>query len=133
MAHDGGADPGTDGGAGGGQRFGRIERSAFSIGGSHVTNTVVEHGGTATDAPGAAELLAAVRALRAALVHLPRSADRTALDGELDEAAGELAETGAIAPGLPGRLRAALERWAPLVEPVNAATALGTLLATLAG
>ncbi|MFD3679533.1 hypothetical protein [Streptomyces sp. NPDC058613] len=124
-------------GAGPGQvRIGTVQGGAFSIGGSNNTNTAnttVHYGGTGADGPGAAELLEAVRELRAALVRLPRGADRTALDAELDEAAGELEETGEIRPGLPARLRGTLERWAPLVESVNAAAALGGLLATLGG
>ncbi|WP_327736976.1 hypothetical protein OG749_27925 [Streptomyces nojiriensis] len=119
-----------DGGAGE-VRINRIDGSTFSIGGTNITNTTVHHGGTGADAPGAAELLEAVRALRVALVHLPRSADRAALDAELDEAAGELEEAGEIRPGLPARLRAALQRWAPVVDSVNAAAALGGLLASL--
>ncbi|MGW6577408.1 hypothetical protein ACWGAN_35275 [Streptomyces sp. NPDC054945] len=122
MTHDGGT---------GEVRIDRIEGSTFSIGGSDITNTTVNHGGPGAGAPGAAELLEAVRELRAALVRLPRSADRTALDAELDEAAGELEEAGEIRPGLPARLRAALQRWAPLVDSVNAAAALGGLLASL--
>ncbi|MFE5808520.1 MULTISPECIES: hypothetical protein [unclassified Streptomyces] len=112
-------------------RINRIEGSAFSIGGTNITNTTVNHDGTGEGAPGAAELLEAVRELRAALVRLPRSTDRSALDAELDEAAGELEEAGEIRPGLPARLRGALQRWAPLVESVNAAAALGGLLAAL--
>ncbi|MFF3086395.1 hypothetical protein ACFVRB_15300 [Streptomyces nojiriensis] len=122
-----------DGGAGE-VRIDRIDGSTFSIGGTNITNTTVHHGGTGADAPGAAELLEAVRALRVALVHLPRSADRAALDAELDEVAGELeeaGEAGEIRPGLPARLRAALQRWAPVVDSVNAAAALGGLLASL--
>ncbi|WP_328789095.1 hypothetical protein [Streptomyces sp. NBC_00273] len=119
-----------DGGAGE-VRINRIEGSTFSIGGTNITNTTVHHDGTGAAAPGAAELLEAVRELRIALVHLPRSADRSALDAELDEAAGELAETGEIRPGLPARLRGALQRWAPVVDSVNAAAALGGLLASL--
>ncbi|PWK63015.1 hypothetical protein BCL76_12460 [Streptomyces sp. CG 926] len=122
MTHDGGT---------GEVRIDRIEGSAFSIGGSDITNTTVNQSGTGAGAPGAAELLEAVRELRAALVRLPRSADRSALDAELDEAAGELEEAGQIRPGLPARLRAALQRWAPLVDSVNAAAALGGLLAAL--
>ncbi|MFG2973356.1 hypothetical protein ACGFYY_10155 [Streptomyces sp. NPDC048331] len=122
MTHDGGT---------GEVRINRIEGSTFSIGGSDITNTTVNQGGTGAGAPGAAELLEAVRELRVALVRLPRSADRSALDAELDEAAGELEEAGEIRPGLPARLRAALERWSPLVDSVNAAAALGGLLASL--
>ncbi|MFD9477139.1 MULTISPECIES: hypothetical protein [Streptomyces] len=122
MTHDGGS---------GEVRINRIEGSTFSIGGTDITNTTVHHGGTGAGAPGAAELLEAVRELRIALVHLPRSADRSALDAELDEAAGELEEAGEIRPGLPARLRAALRRWAPVVDSVNAAAALGGLLASL--
>ncbi|MGW6984376.1 hypothetical protein ACWGE1_33840 [Streptomyces sp. NPDC054932] len=136
MTHDGGtgADAGPGEAAAGEARIGRIDRidrSTFSIGGTNITNTTVHHDGTGVGAPGAAELLGAVRELRAALVHLPRSAGRTALDAELDEAAGELEETGEIRPGLPARIRGALQRWAPLVESVNAAAALGGLLAAL--
>ncbi|MEU4730316.1 hypothetical protein [Streptomyces sp. NPDC023588] len=132
-----GAAAGAEGGAGAGAgtgavRITRIDGSSVSIGGTHITNTV-HHGGTGTGVPGAAELLEAVRELRAALVRLPRSADRAALDAELDEAAGELEEAGRIRPGLPARLRGALERWAPLVETVSAATALGGLLTALGG
>lgn len=122
MTHDGGA---------GEVRINRIEGSAVSIGGTNITNTTVHHHGTGEAVPGAAELLEAVQELRIALVRLPRSADRSALDAELDEAAGELEETGEIQPGLPARLRGALQRWAPLVDSVNAAAALGGLLASL--
>ncbi|MEU9005715.1 hypothetical protein [Streptomyces sp. NPDC048551] len=115
-------------------RVGRVSGSAFSIGGSGHTNTV-HHGGTGTGTPatGAAELLEAVLDLRAALVRLPRGEDRSALDAELDGVAGELEGAEAIRPGLAVRLRGALERWAPLVETVSAATALGGLLASLGG
>ncbi|MBT2402369.1 MULTISPECIES: hypothetical protein [unclassified Streptomyces] len=113
-------------------RLGDIHGSAFSIGGSNNTNTV-HHGGPQAGAPGAPELLEAVLDLRAALVRLPRGADRSALDAELDGAAGALEGAEEIRPGLVTRLREALERWAPLVESVSAATALGGLLATLGG
>ncbi|MFJ2749257.1 hypothetical protein [Streptomyces sp. NPDC087297] len=132
MTHDGGAGTGAGSGAGTGQaQINSIHNAAFSIGGAHITNTSVHHDGTGAGVPGAEELLEAVRELRAALARLPRSADRAALDTELDEAVGELEEAGEIRPGLPARLRGALQRWAPLVESVNAAAALGGLLATL--
>ncbi|WP_051806938.1 hypothetical protein [Streptomyces sp. NRRL F-2664] len=114
-------------------RIGSIHGSAFSIGGSDHTNTV-HHSGTAAAAPGAAELLEAVLALREALVReAPRGADRTALDSELDQVAEQLEGAEAIRPGLVARLREALQRWAPLVESVSAAAALGSLLGTLGG
>ncbi|MGW1515323.1 hypothetical protein [Streptomyces sp. NPDC002287] len=113
-------------------RIGDVSNSAFSIGGSNNTNTnTVHHGGAGAGAPGAAELLEAVRELRSELVRLPRSTERRDLDAELDEAAGQLEEAGEIRPGLPARLRTALERWAPLVETVSAATALAGLLTSL--
>ncbi|MFD6226752.1 hypothetical protein ACFWFZ_07705 [Streptomyces sp. NPDC060232] len=114
-------------------RFGNIHGSAVSVGGSNNTNTV-HQGGTGADAPGAAELLEAVLALREALVReAPRGADRTALDAELDGVAEQLEGTEAIRPGLVTRLREALQRWAPLVESVSAAAALGSLLGALGG
>ncbi|EFL17080.1 hypothetical protein [Streptomyces sp. C] len=117
-----------------GIRIGDVHGSAFSFGGSNNTNTVHHHAeGERDRAPSAAELLEGVRELRAALVRLPRSAERAQLDAELDEAAGELEEAEEIRPGLPARLRGALERWAPLVETLSAATALGGLLASLGG
>ncbi|WP_328763414.1 MULTISPECIES: hypothetical protein [unclassified Streptomyces] len=117
-------------------RIGGVSGSAFSIGGTEVRNSTVNHGGTGAGAAGptAEQLLEAVRDLRAALVRLPRSADRAALDAELDVAAGELEEAGEeVRPGLPARLRGALERWAPLVDSVSAATALAALLASFGG
>ncbi|GAA0305197.1 hypothetical protein GCM10010302_49800 [Streptomyces polychromogenes] len=115
-------------------RIGDVSGSAFSIGGSNNTNTVRQGGDGARErVPDAGELLEAVRELRAALVRLPRSTERGELDAELDGAVAELEETGEIGPGLPARLRAALVRWAPLVETVSAATALGGLLASLGG
>ncbi|MFI5666845.1 hypothetical protein [Streptomyces sp. NPDC051704] len=118
-------------------RIGDVRASAFSIGGTDVSNSTVNHGGSGADAdagPTAQELLEAVRDLRAALVRLPRSDGRTALDGELDSAAEELeAEGERVRPALPARLRAALERWAPLVESVSAATALAALLTSFGG
>ncbi|MER7463962.1 hypothetical protein [Streptomyces sp. NPDC097981] len=114
-------------------RIGNVTGSAFSIGGSNITNSVGQGGGTGDRAPGAEELLEAVRELRAALVRLPRSTGRAELDAELDEAAEQLEAAEEIRPGLPARLRGALERWAPLVESVSAATALGELLASLGG
>ncbi|MGR4883087.1 hypothetical protein ACIPUC_27280 [Streptomyces sp. LARHCF249] len=134
------ASGGSGGGGGGGAdqsavRIGDIHGSSFSIGGSHNTNSTVHHGGGTGDGaqPGAEELLEAVRELRAALVRLPRSPERAALDGELDEVAGELEAGGEVQPGLPARLRGALERWAPLVDSVSAATALAALLTPLGG
>ncbi|WP_051831969.1 hypothetical protein [Streptomyces katrae] len=115
-------------------RFGDVTGSAFSIGGSNNRNTVRQAGGRDDDGvPGAAELLEAVRALRAELVRMPRSTGRVELDAELEEAADRLEEAEEIRPGLAARLRGALERWAPLVESVSAATALGGLLASLGG
>ncbi|MEU9159470.1 hypothetical protein AB0D29_04165 [Streptomyces sp. NPDC048424] len=128
----------TDSGSGSGSgpepgvRIGSLHGSAVSFGGSNNTNTV-HHGGTEAGAPGAAQLLEAVLNLRAALVHAPRGADRTALDTELDGIAEQLEGAETIRPGLPARLRAALERWAPLVESVSAAAALGSLLGMLGG
>ncbi|MEV8534996.1 hypothetical protein [Streptomyces sp. NPDC051211] len=134
------ANNGSDTGIGGGDeearpsvRFGDVSGSAFSVGGSNNTNTVTHGHGGAEQAPGAAELLEAVQDLRAALVRLPRSSDRSALDGELDEAAGELEDEGAIRPAVLTRLRGALERWAPLVDSVGAAASLGGLLTALGG
>ncbi len=128
----------TSGGSGAEQsavRIGEIHGSSFSIGGAHNTNSTVHQGdGTGDRAqPGAEELLEAVRELRAALVRLPRSPERAELDGELDEVAGELEESGEVRAGLPARLRGALERWAPLVDSVSAATALAALLTSLGG
>ncbi|MEV0992826.1 hypothetical protein [Streptomyces sp. NPDC049949] len=118
-------------------RIGDVRGSAFSIGGTDVSNSTVNHGGTGADAgagPTAQELLEAVQDLRAALVRLPRSDGRTALDAELDAAAEELEATGEeVRPGLPARLRGALERWAPLVDSVSAATALAALLTSFGG
>lgn len=104
-----GRERGRDGG--GSVHFGDINGSSFSIGGSNNTNTVNTYGAGAVPGPG--ELLEAVLDLRAALVRVPRGADRTALDAELDAVAGDLEDTDAIRPGLAERLRAALTRWAP--------------------
>ncbi|MGW6687593.1 hypothetical protein [Streptomyces sp. NPDC054961] len=113
-------------------RIGSVTGSAFSIGGGDNTNTV-HHGGADAGAVGPEALLEAVLELRAALVRLPRGEDRTALDAELDGVAEGLEGAAEIRPGLVGRLRGALERWAPLVESVSAATALAGLLASLGG
>ncbi|MFF3862053.1 hypothetical protein [Streptomyces sp. NPDC002209] len=120
-------------------RIGDVHGSAFSIGGADVSNSTVNHGGTDAGTGGAAgptaqELLEAVHDLRAALVRLPRSDGRTALDAELDAAAEELAGPGEeVRPGLAARLRGVLERWAPLVDSVGAATALAALLTSFGG
>ncbi|MEU8435535.1 hypothetical protein AB0F18_22010 [Streptomyces sp. NPDC029216] len=112
--------------------IGNVSHTAFSIGGSNNTNTV--HNGAAEDRPPSAEdLLRAVRELRVELVQMPRSSGRGDLDAELEDAAAELEQDGEIRPGMAARLRRALERWAPLVETVSAATALGGLLASLGG
>ncbi|MEV6676033.1 hypothetical protein AB0N09_04085 [Streptomyces erythrochromogenes] len=114
-------------------RFGNIHGSAVSIGGSNNTNTV-HQGGAGAASPGAAELLEAVLTLREALVReAPRGAERTALDAELDGVAEQLEGTETIRPGVVARLREALQRWAPLVETVSAAAALGSLLGALGG
>ncbi|MFE2286896.1 hypothetical protein ACFXDJ_22340 [Streptomyces sp. NPDC059443] len=126
-----GAGTGT-GGAEPSVRIGGITGSAFSIGGSGNTNTV-HHGDAAAGAVSPEALLEAVLELRAALVRLPRGADRTALDAELDGVAEGLEGAAQIRPGLATRLRGALERWAPLVESVSAATALAGLLTSLGG
>lgn len=130
-----GTDTGTGTGAGGPEpsvRIGGITGSAFSIGGANNTNTV-HHGGAGAGAVGPEALLEAVLELRAALVRLPRGEDRAALDAELDGVAEGLEGAAEIRPGLVGRLRGALERWAPLVESVSAATALAGLLTSLGG
>nr|WSW44112.1 hypothetical protein OG296_13825 [Streptomyces sp. NBC_01001] len=119
-------------------RIGNVQGSAFSIGGTDVGNSTVNHAGTdpgtGAAGPTAQELLEAVRDLRAALVRLPRSGGRTALDAELDAAAEELEGPGEeVRPGLAARLRGALERWAPLVDSVSAATALAALLTSFGG
>ncbi|MCX5405099.1 FUSC family protein [Streptomyces sp. NBC_00335] len=135
---NGGTDTGTGTGAAGaaGQepavRIGEVTGSAFSIGGSNNTNTV-HHGGAGADTVGPQALLDAVLDLRAALVRLPRGEDRAALDAELDGVAEGLEGAEEIRPGLVPRLRGALERWAPLVDSVSAATALAGLLTTLGG
>ncbi|WP_327305009.1 hypothetical protein OG730_16735 [Streptomyces sp. NBC_01298] len=112
--------------------IGRVTDSAFSIGGGDNTNTV-HHGGAGEDTVGPQVLLDAVLELRAALVRLPRGADRAALDAELDGVAEGLEGAEEIRPGLVPRLRGALERWAPLVDSVSAATALAGLLTSLGG
>ncbi|RSS75512.1 hypothetical protein [Streptomyces sp. WAC06614] len=116
-------------------RFGNVSGSSFSIGGSGHTNTVHHYGGAGDGAaaPTAEELLEAVQDLRAALVRLPRSADRSALDTELDEAAEDLEDTEEIRPAVVTRLRRALDRWAPLVEAIGAAGSLAGLLTALGG
>ncbi|WP_404957300.1 hypothetical protein [Streptomyces sp. 147326] len=129
------ADSGSGSGSGPepGVWIGGVHGSAVSFSGSNNTNTV-HHGGTGASAPDAAQLLEAVLTLREALVReAPRGDDRTALDAELDGIAEQLEGTETIRPGLPARLRAALERWAPLVESVSAAAALGSLLGALGG
>ncbi|MDD9378362.1 hypothetical protein M8Z33_17210 [Streptomyces sp. ZAF1911] len=114
--------------------IGDVTGSAFSIGGNNNTNTnTVHHGGAGTDTVGPQALLDAVLELRAALVRLPRGEDRAALDAELDGVAEGLEGAEEIRPGLVPRLRGALERWAPLVDSVSAATALAGLLTTLGG
>lgn len=112
--------------------IGGVTGSAFSIGGGNNTNTV-HHGGAGADTVGPQALLDAVLELRAALVRLPRGEDRAALDAELDGVAEGLEGAEEIRPGLVPRLRGALERWAPLVDSVSAATALAGLLTTLGG
>ncbi|MEU7551307.1 hypothetical protein AB0B01_02905 [Streptomyces sp. NPDC044571] len=114
-------------------RIGEVGGSAFSIGGTHVTNTVHHGGGPDAAGPTAEQLLEAVRDLRAALVRLPRSDGRTALDAELDTVAEELTEAETVSPGLAARLHAALERWSPLVDSLSAATALTALLTSFGG
>ncbi|MCY0926037.1 hypothetical protein OTB20_07405 [Streptomyces sp. H27-H1] len=113
-------------------RIGQVTGSAFSIGGGDNINTV-HHGGAGADTVGPQELLDAVLELRAALVRLPRGEDRAALDAELDGVAEGLEGAVEITPGLLPRLRGALERWAPLVDSVSAATALAGLLTSLGG
>ncbi|MCS0634214.1 hypothetical protein NX801_00740 [Streptomyces sp. LP05-1] len=114
-------------------RLGDISGSSFSIGGSGNHNTTTHTVRQDSATPEHTELLAAVRELRAALAELPHSGERTALDTELAGAAGELERAGAVRPGPVGRLRAALEHWAPLVETVSAATALAGLLQASGG
>ncbi|MCJ0870180.1 hypothetical protein [Streptomyces sp. AP-93] len=132
---NGGTGTSTGAGAAGQEpavRIGDVTGSAFSIGGGNNTNTV-HHGGAGADTVGPQALLDAVLELRAALVRLPRGEDRAALDAELDGVAEGLEGAEEIRPGLVPRLRGALERWAPLVDSVSAATALAGLLTTLGG
>ncbi|MFD8726409.1 hypothetical protein [Streptomyces sp. NPDC059611] len=96
--------------------IGSVTGSAFAVG-DHNTVTQHQHAGPADEAQ--AELLRAVRELRADLARFVTSDDTEVLDAELVSVVDEIETSGAAAPGRLARLQQAL-------------TAAGTVTGTLA-
>ncbi|MFD6801295.1 hypothetical protein [Streptomyces cyaneofuscatus] len=96
--------------------IGSVTGSAFAVG-DHNTVTQHQHAGPADEAQ--AELLRAVRELRADLARFTASGTTEVLDAELVSVADEIETAGGAAPGRLARLQQAL-------------TAVGSLTGTLA-
>ncbi|WP_156723093.1 hypothetical protein [Streptomyces apocyni] len=105
-------------------------QGAFAIG-DH--NSVVNQPGAAQPDPAAAELLKAVRELRADLARLNTTDETAALDGELADAEDEIGRTGRAEPGLLGRIGQALTRATAVTGLLASATALSDSVRALIG
>ncbi|MHC0434224.1 hypothetical protein ACX6XY_29250 [Streptomyces sp. O3] len=128
-----GGQGGQGGNGGQGGRGGvhiRDVRGAFAIG-DH--NSVVNQTGAAPVDPAHAELLSAVRELRADLARLNATDETAALDGALADAEDEIGRTGRADRGLLGRIGQALSQAGAVTGLLASATALSESVRALAG
>lgn len=93
---------------GGGVRIGRVEGSAFAIGNDNTVTNTNNSGPSREPDPAHAELLEAVRELRADLTRAVADDRTAALDAELAETESEIEEDGRASTGRLTRLRQAL-------------------------
>ncbi|MEV6549329.1 hypothetical protein AB0M57_11515 [Streptomyces sp. NPDC051597] len=96
-------------------------------------NTVTHQQGGAPVDPAQAELLQAIRELRADLARVVAGERVRALDGAAADAEAEIATAGAAGPGRLARLRAALADAEGLTGVLASAAAVGRTLASLLG
>ncbi|MFG3496751.1 hypothetical protein [Streptomyces sp. NPDC047886] len=116
--------------------IGSVTGSAFAIGDHNHISTVNTPSGGPRDAA-AAELLAAVRELRADLSRLTAAVAERAqvavLDAELVAVEDEITSGDPVTPGRLARLRDALVSAAPVVELLASGGAVATAVAALLG
>ncbi|MFP3992390.1 hypothetical protein U9R90_33975 [Streptomyces sp. E11-3] len=105
-------------------------QGAFAIGDN---NSVVNQQGVAPLDPAHAELLKAVRDLRADLARLNTTDETAALDGELADAEDEIGRTGRADRGLLGRIGQALSQAGAVTGLLASATALSESVRALVG
>ncbi|MFE7410461.1 hypothetical protein [Streptomyces laurentii] len=100
---------------------------------NHVEFTVRGSGAGDEQDPRQAELLAAIRELRADLGRLADTAQAAGLDGELAGAESEIEESGAAGQGRLARLRQALADAGALTGLFASAAAVGQAVTALLG
>lgn len=114
-----------------GVHIGSIDNSAVGVG-DHNQVSYVAAPTPGTDAA-QAELLAAIRELRADLGRFVETPQRQELDAELAAAEGEIDTTGAAGSGRLARLRQALDLATPLTASLASGAAVAQSVAALLG
>ncbi|MFF8442958.1 hypothetical protein ACF07U_19105 [Streptomyces californicus] len=110
--------------------IGSVTGSAFAVG-DHNTVTQHQNAGPADETQ--AELLRAVRELRADLVRFTPSDTTEVLDAELVSVADEIETAGAAEPGRLARLQRALDAAGALAGSLASGVAVAEALAALLG
>ncbi|MFJ4966184.1 hypothetical protein ACIP6P_27675 [Streptomyces sp. NPDC088729] len=110
--------------------IGTVTGSAFAVG-DHNTVTQHQHPGPADE--GQAELLRAVRELRADLARFVATDTTEILDAELVSVEDEIESAGAAAPGRLARLQQALTAAGALTGTLASGVAVAESLSTLLG
>ncbi|MBK0374880.1 hypothetical protein I3215_18565 [Streptomyces sp. RB110-1] len=110
--------------------IGSVTGSAFAVG-DHNTVTQHQNAGPADETQ--AELLRAVRELRADLARFTPSDTTEVLDAELVSVADEIETAGAAEPGRLGRLQRALDAAGALAGSLASGVAVAEALAALLG
>ncbi|MFD5989044.1 hypothetical protein [Streptomyces cyaneofuscatus] len=110
--------------------IGSVTGSAFAVG-DHNTVTQHQHAGPADEAQ--AELLRAVRELRADLARFTASDTTEVLDAELVSVADEIETAGGAAPGRLARLQQALTTAGTLTGTLASGVAVAEALRALLG
>ncbi|MER6192441.1 hypothetical protein [Streptomyces cyaneofuscatus] len=110
--------------------IGSVTGSAFAVG-DHNTVTQHQHAGPADEAQ--AELLRAVRELRADLARFTASDTTEVLDAELVSVADEIETAGGAAPGRLARLQQALTTAGALTGTLASGVAVAEALRALLG
>ncbi|MEV7420449.1 hypothetical protein [Streptomyces sp. NPDC089919] len=114
-------------------RIGSISGSAVNFGQGGTAHNVNNYGSAAAADPAQAELLRAVRELRADLERLRPSEQTAALDAELAGAEDELASAEPVQESRLVRLREALTGAGPVLDLLASGAAVTTALAQLLG
>lgn len=109
----------------------RNVQGAFAVGDHN--NVVNQQAGAAPRDPAQEELLRRVRELRADLARLVPTDETAALDAELEDAQGEIEETGQAGPGRLARLRQALTDAGAVAGLVASGVAVSQAVGALLG